>query len=79
MKQVDTQLLANAFLKVRVGCRTRKIFFKDVRLCRKIMKKNTPAVPQYHSWHHHHNIEKQQKEDREHVCSETEGEEKANE
>ena len=56
MKEVDLQLLENAFLKIRVGTRIRKIFFKDVRMYRKYHRKMTPAVPFFHQYIDNENV-----------------------
>ena len=45
MKQSSPLVLDNAFLKIQVGRQPQKLFFKDVKNYRKLIKKITPALP----------------------------------
>ncbi len=47
MKYILSQIPPNAFLKVNVNSSTRKIYFKDVKIYRKIIKKTHPPLPAY--------------------------------
>jgi hypothetical protein len=50
MKQAAVPLPANAFLKVLVGTHTRRVYFKDVKRYKKLMKPHLPAIPNYDAY-----------------------------
>jgi hypothetical protein len=50
MKQAAAPLPANAFLKVLVGTRTRRVYFKDVKRYKKLMKPHLPAIPDFNAY-----------------------------
>jgi hypothetical protein len=47
MKQVVVPLPANAFLKVIVGTHIRRVYFKDVKKYKKLVKPHLPAIPKF--------------------------------
>lgn len=47
MKYATKLLPENAFLKVRVGSHLRRVYFKDVKLYRKVVRGNHPPVPMF--------------------------------
>ncbi len=48
MKYVLPQVPPNAFLRVSVNQAPRKVYFKDVRMCCKLIKGSNPPIPHYH-------------------------------
>lgn len=48
MKYALPQVPPNAFLRVTVNHAQRKVYFKDVRMYRKITRRPTPPLPQFH-------------------------------
>lgn len=47
MKYQINYIPENAFLKVTVDGRQRKLYFRDVKTYRKISKKHVPHIPPY--------------------------------
>ena len=45
MKQAAVPLPANAFLKVIVGAHIRRVYFKDVKKYKKLVKPHLPPIP----------------------------------
>lgn len=52
MKYTISQVPLNAFIKVVVGSATRKVYFRDVKMYKKITSKSHPSIPHYHSRAH---------------------------
>ncbi len=50
MKQAAVPLPANAFLKILVGSKTRRVFFKDVKKYKKLMKPHLPPIPTFDTY-----------------------------
>lgn len=50
MKQAAVPLPANAFLKVLVGTHTRRVYFKDVKRYKKLMKPHLPPIPNFDAY-----------------------------
>lgn len=48
MKQAGVPLPANAFLKVVVGTHLRRVYFKDVKRYKKLVKPHIPPIPSFH-------------------------------
>lgn len=47
MNYIISQIPNNAFLKVNINQTTRKIYFNDVKMYKKIIKKTYPPLPNY--------------------------------
>jgi hypothetical protein len=47
MKQAAAPLPPNAFLKVIVGTHIRRLYFKDVKRYKKLVKPHIPAIPSF--------------------------------
>ena len=47
MKSMDPAQLQHAFLKLRVNSHTQKLFFRDVKFYKRILKKQLPSIPGY--------------------------------
>lgn len=45
MKNIASRIPENAFLKVVVGSQPRRLYFKDVKLYKKIIRAHRPPVP----------------------------------
>jgi len=47
MKYADPTLLSKAFIKVNVNSSTHKVYFKDVKMYKKLKKRCIPCIPCY--------------------------------
>ncbi len=45
MKYVASFIPENAFLKVKVGSQQRRIYFKDVKMYKKVVRGIRPSIP----------------------------------
>lgn len=47
MKYADPNLLSKAFIKVIVRQSTKKVYFKDLKMYKKLKKRSIPCIPTY--------------------------------
>ncbi len=50
MKYDKNSLPHNAFLKIKVGPSSQRLFFKDVLVYKKITKRHIPHIPQFNKY-----------------------------